>query len=783
MKIAIATNFDMTNYGSVLQAFALQRRLAELGADSYVLRSNLFPKRTVPQRVRTLFKKSDVHYSVKDKLRIRMAKKTFAPKRRRMAAFCAAHITSRSYYGTANASLAVGDADAVIAGSDQVWSPYMLRSSQMFYSLGFVPERIPRYAYAASIGVDALPGDCADRLRAELPRFGGISLRERSSVGLIQALTDKPVRVDCDPTLLYDRTLWDDLASDRAAGQDYIFVYMLRPEPVAIGLARQLREKTGLKIILCSNRPVREDGIENITDAGIEDFLSYFKYARYVVTNSFHGTAFAVQFETRFLSVVVEGTGRRARDFLTDLGLEDRIAQEGEADNIDRPVDWQAVAAKRASLRAASVNYLRDIVSAVPASEEREEIVLFRDGTECCGCGACANACPHDAITMEPDDCGFVFPRIDQSRCVRCGLCRRVCAYRNGLPEVETVRALGAVAKSDDIRRASASGGVFAAVAQEFLKKGGVVCGCGMQNRGGRLTPAHVCIESADDLPLLQSSKYSQSDTGLVYREVKKHLDGGRPVLFSGTPCQVAGLRGFLRGKTYENLFTMDLVCHGVPSTALFNGWQALEEQKHGGAMLSVNFRDKRYGWTVRGTYVLRMKDGKEKSVLFDNYNSSYYYLFLKAGFNRENCYSCCYTGLQRRPGDLSIGDFWGVDKYQPELLRQNGGDWAKDSGISCLLVNTAQGERLLQHFGGGLDCRDSTVEQITAQNKPLLRPSFSKVDRAAYLKLYREGGYVAIDRQFRKAFGKKLFVMGKWDRLPPETRAKIKKIKKILPR
>lgn len=779
MKAAVVTNCDTTNYGSILQAFALQQAIKELGGSGFVLQKRTVKKKSLPAKIKNLILPSGNGYSAKSKWEIKRARKLYAEKNKKLAAFCREHIEIKTCATKEAAEILLGDVDTMIAGSDQIWSPRAGLLSP-FTTLQFGGEWIRRYAYAASVGVTELSLEEQTLLQNGLKQFQEVSLRESSSAELIEPLCSCKVHTDVDPTFLYDASFWGPYANAPAVEEPYIFVYMLRPEPLTMQLAKALSEKTGLRIYLISNRIISDDAVRNVTDAGIEEFLSYIKNAAYVVTNSFHGTAFSVQFHKPFLSVAIAGSGMRVRDFLGELGLSSRIASETtDIKKIGQSVDWTTVDMTLAEKRKTSKAYLQRILQPVQCAE-KEEIVLFRSKEECCGCGACSNACPKGVITMEQDNCGYYYPVIHKESCIHCGKCKRVCAYQRERANCEIQSVKAAAAKVEQTRMDSASGGAFAGLAQKFLEAGGIVYGCAMQDGAEGLVPVHVRIDRVEDLAQLQSSKYAHSYMGDVYRQIESDLKADRKVLFSGTGCQAGALRGYLQGQQYDNLFIMDLICHGVPSAAILQGYQHMVEKKKHIKISSINFRDKKYGWGEKGTITGCDLQGKEKKLYFDNYSSSFYSLYLKAGFYRANCYTCRYANLHRA-GDITVGDFWGIGQRHPEYLEENGGSWKARQGVSCILVNTPQGQKLLNQYGDVLDMRESSIEDVTFKNKMLLRPSVYNPNRAKILELFQNSGYEAVDKWFWKKFGKNQLVYGTWDRMPVSLRKKLKEAKRII--
>jgi Fe-S-cluster-containing hydrogenase component 2 len=279
--------------------------------------------------------------------------------------------------------------------------------------------------------------------------------------------------------------------------------------------------------------------------------------------------------------------------------------------------------------------------------------VLFERKQDCCGCGACASICPKQAITMKPDADGFTYPVLDDSACVDCGLCVTTCAFQNVPVTADgPLATYAAVNKDAEALSRSSSGGVFAALASLVFEKSGVVFGCAFNDD---LEPEHICIDNPADVARLQGSKYVQSDVKNTYAEAKKSLQVGRCVLYTGTPCQIAGLKAYL-GRDYDSLITADLVCHGVPSTAFFKGYIAWLEYKRGGKVAAYRFRDKTEGSMSCGVGKVVFRKG---GMNWDNMVYSpfhyYYQYFLSGDICRESCYTCKYAGGNRQ-GDFTMG-------------------------------------------------------------------------------------------------------------------------------
>ncbi|WP_313180558.1 Coenzyme F420 hydrogenase/dehydrogenase, beta subunit C-terminal domain [Lacrimispora sp.] len=406
------------------------------------------------------------------------------------------------------------------------------------------------------------------------------------------------------------------------------------------------------------------------------------------------------------------------------------------------------------------------------------KIILFKDKIDCCGCSACMNICPKSAITMVPDEFGFIYPQIDDLKCIECGLCKKTCGYQKESHKVKNLSTWVAVNKADEVLKKSASGGAFSAIAKEVLAAGGMVFGCAMILESGELIPKHISIDRIEDLYKLQGSKYVQSFTKDSYQQVKKLLNSEKKVLFSGTPCQIVGLYAFLGSEEYKNLYTIDIICHGVPNAKFFLDYLKELEKKKNGTITSFIFRDKQNGWGLMASVTYKKQAGDMKKGLLNTKISSYYSLFLSSKIYRINCYSCPYAGLSR-PGNISIGDFWGIEKQHPEYLNGTKASIEKSKGVSCILVNNEHGTDLVQKYGNNLHLLPSTVDKAAECNGQLKAPSPFSQDREIIMQIYKNQGYSAVDTWYRKKVGIKYPVYILWNAMPNNIQKTIKKLLK----
>lgn len=315
-------------------------------------------------------------------------------------------------------------------------------------------------------------------------------------------------------------------------------------------------------------------------------------------------------------------------------------------------------------------------------------MISIAKNEECCGCHACRTVCPRGCIEMVADREGFLYPQIDKTICTDCGICQKVCPMTSAPRQGEPPIAFAAWNRDDAIRAVSSSGGVFNALMRQTLQQNGVVFGAAFDET---ITLRHMAVLTEAESKKLRGAKYLQSVIGDAYQEVRSYLRQGRRVLFSGTPCQIAGLYSYL-GRDDSNLLTCDLVCHGVPSPKVFAAYQAAMERRHGAKVQRIAFRRKDFGWK-RYSVALSFDNATEyRRVLTDD---PFMLGFLRNTYLRPSCHTCHFSRLPR-VADISLGDFWGVGDHHPE--------WDNDKGTSLILVQTEKGQKAFD------TCRDVLV-------------------------------------------------------------------------
>lgn len=350
--------------------------------------------------------------------------------------------------------------------------------------------------------------------------------------------------------------------------------------------------------------------------------------------------------------------------------------------------------------------------------------ITISDKKNCCGCTACASKCPKHAITMREDDEGFLYPFVDERICIDCEICLNVCPIIGGNHHKETARFYAVKHLSEDVRKCSSSGGVFSAIAETFIAGGGVIYGAAYDEQ---FIVKHIRVDSMDWIRL-RTAKYVQSDLRGVFNQIKDDLAAQREVLFTGTPCQVDGLKHFLSGSNTDKLVTIDLVCHAAPSPKVWRDYLSLVGGKMG-SIKSVNFRNKENcGWHNSTVRII----GKNDEIMIDDTHSVGFYsqLFFSSLSIRPSCLSCQYANL-KRCGDLTIGDYWGVEKYYPEL--------DDDKGVSLVLVNSQKGISLMER--GAEQCELVSIKQEEAMQPQLMQPLADSGNRTVFWSTYKRFG------------------------------------------
>lgn len=333
---------------------------------------------------------------------------------------------------------------------------------------------------------------------------------------------------------------------------------------------------------------------------------------------------------------------------------------------------------------------------------------------DCCGCHACYNICPHGCIKMLADSEGFLYPFVDVSKCVDCSLCERVCPIINSYLLNDAPEAYACINTNENTRLQSSSGGIFSLIAEDILHEKGVVFGAGFDRD---FNVFHSSVKQYDDIGALRGSKYVQSRIDDSYKRAREILEEGQRVLFTGTPCQIAGLKSFLR-KDYDFLVCVDIVCHGVPSPLVWTKYR--KQICEGMEFEAIDFRDKSDGWKK---FCLKIKCSNGKEYINNLNTDPYMQGFLHNLYLRPSCHSCNFKGIHRL-SDITLADFWGIQTVLPDL--------DDDKGTSLVMINSKKGAALFSSLKDKMKCIQININQAIAFNSAAIQsvPSHPKRDK-----------------------------------------------------
>ncbi len=360
---------------------------------------------------------------------------------------------------------------------------------------------------------------------------------------------------------------------------------------------------------------------------------------------------------------------------------------------------------------------------------------------KCCGCGACYAKCSEGAISMIPDEEGFLFPSVDEARCISCGKCLDVChlAEEKEFKKAEPTAVYACQALDQSVLVEATAGGLFPTLAEFVIACGGVVYGAAYNSN---MEVVHVGVQNKEDLQRFSGSKYIQSNTNQIFGEILEHLKNGRTVLFSGTPCQIDALLRFCNGRHTENLITIDVVCYGVPSPKLFRAYIKKVEKKYHGSVEDFRFRDKHtYGWSHTTVIKVRKKSGEIVTVEQPDYREiAYFKMFSYRDCFRKSCYVCPYNTIERC-SDFTTGNFWGIENISTAFNTT--------LGVSMLLVNTEKGQQLFDKIKNQMQVEQRTVQEAIQANDALIKTSVYPQYRDAIYETFIKKGFTKTMRKY----------------------------------
>lgn len=705
-KVGIVSCYFKNNYGSMLQAYATKK----------ILDNNNIPNETINIDNNIDFKKGKRKYYASQLFNFKFIKSKFGMIKlkldKKIVKDLGKNISIRDskykeFRKEFNLSISCPDykslsemAEAkysdVIVGSDQLWLPVNVVSD--YYTLNWVPDNINKISYATSFGISKIPDKYTDEYKKFLSRINYLSVREESGKKICDeyGISSKVV---CDPTILLTKEEWEQEAvQERIISDKYILCYFLGSNIEHRKFAERLKEKTGYKIVSLNHADEYvkySDTFADITpyDIGPREWINLIKNAEYVCTDSFHGTVFSLLFNKTFFDFRRYSESNKMStnsriDSLLDLaGVDKNIILTGNEDVdtvIKYKINYNNVNKNIDKIRQESKKWLLSSIT-YKAEETKDKFVKIEEKDLCCGCTACYSVCPKNAIKMIRDNEGFLYPEVDKEKCVNCGMCKKVCPILNKAKLNEfKPKAYLFQNSNEEIRKDSTSGGIFTAIGEFVIKNNGIVYGASFDDN---FVVNHIGIESADDLSKFRKSKYVQSNQNNCFKEIKQYLDSGKLVCYSGTPCQVGGLKSYLR-KDYENLILVDIMCHSVPSPLVFEKYKGyILKKMNANKILNINFRDKnKYGYKYSMMTVETDNGIYSQGIDTDPY--------LRAFFSdvsvRPSCYNCHFKTM-KRVSDLTIWDCFNINEIDKSF--------DDDKGTTRVLVQSEKGEKLLENL------------------------------------------------------------------------------------
>ena len=611
----------------------------------------------------------------------------------------------------AQLSKAEFDFDAMIAGSDQIWNGVFTKMNPGFF-LNFGKPEVKRISYAASIGKDTISEAEALQFQKYITNFDYISVREQKAKEQVLRFIDEDVEVVCDPTLLLPRSKYDELKKDPKMNQEYIYVHnvhLVKVDERLNAMAEELSRRTGLPIV--HNRAdysfTNECG--KFLDGGPEEFLGWIANARYVLANSFHATVFSMIYHREFITVPHFQNPDRMRFFLGELGIGNHLLglpEELPEDLADLYIDYDKVEEKRNSMAAHSKEFLKNALEGPRRTGEfakRKTYFDFPNPFTCYGCRACEAVCPTDAISMKADREGFIYPEITSKKCNECGDCVKVCIYRHPSlfhdEEKYEKKVFAAFNKDELIKVSSSAGGVFSALADSVIEEKGHVVGVRLNED---VQGEYALADTKKDCLEFRDAKYVTPESYGMKQRVKELLEKGEVVLYSGNPCEIAGLKSYL-GKDYDNLYTVDMLCTGFASPEVYKQYIDMLQEKYNSKIESIEFDNKFRGKT-KGYIIVKFESGEV--FLQETKKNHYMNAYKNNNIQRPSCFTCEFMEGTKSVSDITLGRYKNAAKYCPEM--------DDTFGTSYVQINTKKGMELWKKVNAQL-----TLEEMEKDNFP----------------------------------------------------------------
>lgn len=744
-KIGIVSCYFKDNYGSMLQAYATQKVLDNMGLENETF--NIKGNIDFAKGKKKYYKSQIFNFSfIKSKFGMAWLKiykklnkdlgKNIAIRERKYEEFRKEINLTKPYRTYKELNEHSKNYSSIIVGSDQLWLPVNVVAD--YYTLNWVPENINKVSYATSFGISQVSDKYKNAYINFLNRLNYISVREDKGVEIVKTLINREATLVCDPTMLLTREEWLQIQEQEPIIKDrYILCYFLGKNIEHRKFAERLKAKTGCKIVSLNHadeyvKYSDKFADETPYDIGPKEFLNLIRNAQYICTDSFHGTVFSLINNKEFFTFErysskngKVSTNSRIYSLLGIMNLQNRVLKGNEEIEkvLNYEIDFNIVNEKLSEFRENSKKYLiQALTNSIEIQKENDKIkyIQIDDKAKCCGCTACKNICPQKAIEMKEDEEGFLYPSINMDKCVNCGLCKKVCPVLNKNNNSKEQHAFIFQNNNDLIRRQSTSGGAFSAIAEEIINKNGIVFGAIFDDE---FNVVHKGIETKEDLWRFRNSKYVQSDLRNTFLETKINLDRNRWVCFSGTSCQIEGLKNFL-GKDYDKLILVDVVCRAVPSPLIWCKYLKLRKTQIKN-IKKIYFRDKIYGYKYSNLSIYDSSDLQKPSYKNGVESDPYLRAFFSNICDRPSCYTCQFK-KRNRESDITLWDCFDVEKYNK--------DFDDDKGTTRILTNSEKGYNFIKKLKQKNNVEEIGVDEATKGFLAMFQPVKYNYNREKFL-------------------------------------------------
>ena len=722
-RVGIATLHSAINYGVYLQAFAMQKKIEDFGYDAEIIHYVKRTERKTSSGLKSKIKRAVLHPIQTKKIidsKVMKSGKNFKRRSFAFSKFASENFNLTRLCNDLSDAEEIGKKyDACVCGSDQIWNP-VHTDCNPYYFLQFIPAE-KRIAYAPSIACEDIPEKYMEDFKKYISSFASVSVRESSGAELVEKITGKKCENTVDPTLLFDKNFWNEFAfAERLVEEPYVFCYFLGGAEIHKKAIERIEKVLGKKIVFSPfNTTINNLNTGEKIHADIKEFLTLVRDADFVITDSFHGMAFSVNFRKSFAVVKRSDTDKgkhtRVNDFLAKIGLEDRVITDENSDDFNfSEVNYEKSEKLLEDWIEESSDYfekaLKKVLDKDNSCEKKNISALPEDS--CYGCTACKAACPKKAIEMKKDALGYLHAVVDEDKCIDCGLCLKKCEVIkenvSRCEDFETDCFIAWMRDSEEIKNSS-SGGMFYALAKKAIEDKSYVAGAVYTDdfKGVKT----VVTNDIEIVKKMRGSKYFQSDKGNVFNEVKNLLDKNEKVFFTGSPCECAAIRTFL-GKDYDNLTTMSYICHGPSAPEVLKKYIEEIEEENKSRVTFFTTRYKKDGKHLPLYLKADFENGDRK--LIEYAPSELARIFMSGCAMRNSCLNCKFKSLPPF-SDIYVGDAGG--KYYPV-------EKFNEAGTSCVFVSSEKGRKMLEGIKERLCVVDADVDKMIQSRNNILFPS-----------------------------------------------------------